>query len=101
MITLPRLRKRNLSKGPVPALDSGGICITSLGRGSIWTIASGPKLFRNWRTGQRLKDGAGVFGPTQRGIRSQPSEQLLGTTEMAMANATATVRAATAPAQSE
>src|ERR1035441_1967309 len=40
MITLPRLRKRNLSKGPVPALDSGGICITSLGRGSIWTIAS-------------------------------------------------------------
>jgi single-strand DNA-binding protein len=33
--------ERNLSKGPAAVLDSGGICITSLGPGSIWTIASG------------------------------------------------------------
>ena len=62
MITLPRLRKRNLSKGPVPVLDSGGICITSLGRGSIWTTASGPRTIpklvgwatpEGWRRGLR------------------------------------------------
>ena len=46
---LPRLRKRKVSKGPAAVLDSGGICITSLGPGSIWTIASGLRLFRNWR----------------------------------------------------
>ncbi len=50
------------------------------------------------RTGQRLKDGAVVFGPTRRRIRSRSSEQLLETTEMAMAIARATVRATTAPA---
>src|SRR5208282_6607175 len=98
MITLLRLRKRNRSKGHVPVLDSGGICITSLGRGSTWTTASGLRLFRNWTAGQRLKDGAVVFGPTRRRIRSQPSEQLLEPTAMAMAIATATVRATTAPA---
>ena len=79
MITLPRLRKRNLSKEPVPVLDSGGICITSLGRGSIWTTASGLRLFRNWTGGQRLKDGAGVFGPTRRGIRSRAERTTAGT----------------------
>src|SRR5229473_3455783 len=98
MITLPRLRKRNLSKGPVPVLDSGGICITSLGRGLIWTIARGLRLFRNWTAGQRLKDGAVVFGATLRRIRSRPSEQLLEPTDIAMAIATATVRATKGPA---
>src|SRR4029077_17511819 len=98
MITLPRLRKRKVSKGPVPVLDSGGLCITSLGGGLIWTIASGLRLFRNWTTGQRLKDGAGVFGPTRRRIRGRPSAQLLEPTAIAMAIATPTVRATTAPA---
>ena len=88
----PRLRKHRRSKGPAPVLDSGGICITSRGRGLIWTSASGLRLFRNWTAGQRLKDGGGVFGPTRRRIRSRPSEQLLEPTEMAMAMTTATAR---------
>jgi hypothetical protein len=54
---LPRLRKRNLSKGPVPVLDSGGICITSLGRGSIWTTASGPRTFPGCSAGRLRRDG--------------------------------------------
>ena len=57
-----------------------------------------PKTIPKLAAGQRLKDGAGVFGPTRRGIRSRPSEQLLETTAMAMAIATATVRATKAPA---
>src|SRR5579864_1470492 len=85
MITLPRLRKRNLSKGPVPVLDSGAIYITSPERGLIWMITSGPKPFRNWRTGQRLRDGNGAYGPTPKVLRSRPEEQLLGTTETATA----------------
>src|SRR5258708_4193954 len=82
---LPRLRKRNLSKEPASVLDSGAICITSPEHGWIWMIARGRKLFRNWRTGQRLRDGGVACGPTRRVLRNCPREQVLGTTEVAMA----------------
>src|SRR5260370_8320819 len=82
---LLRLRKRNLSKEPASVLDAGDICITSPEHGWIWMIARGRKLFRNWRTGQRLRDGGGACGPTRRVLRNCPREQVLGTTEVAMA----------------
>src|SRR3984957_7860577 len=46
-ITLPRLPKRKVSKGPAAFSGSGGICITSPEHGLIWIIASVPKLFRH------------------------------------------------------
>ena len=92
MITLPRLRKRNLSKGPVPVLGSGAICIISLEHGLIWMIARGRRLFRNWRTGQRLRDGGGACDPTQKVPRCRPTEQPSATTEIAKAMTAATAR---------
>jgi hypothetical protein len=43
------------------------------------------KAIPNLRTGQRRKDGSRARGPTRSGVRSQPSEQLLETTGMAIA----------------
>jgi|ERR1022692_119509 hypothetical protein len=80
MITLPRLRKHNLSKGPAAVLDSDAICITSLEHGSIWMIASDLRRFQNWMAGQRLKDGAVVFGPARR-RNSKPAERTTAGTD--------------------
>ena len=60
-------------KGPVPVLDSDGICITSLKSGWIWT-SIGRKLSETgdaatpegWRRRR---------GPKRRGIRSRPGER--------------------------
>src|ERR1700723_737748 len=76
MITLPRLRKRNLSKGPVPVLDSGCIYITSRGCGSTWTTASGRSQFLNWQDGPLPQVGKEAFGPFARVSRSHQNEQL-------------------------
>jgi len=96
MITLLRLRKRNLSKEPVPVLDSGGICITSRGRGSIWTIASGLRLSETGRLGN-AEGWRRAFGPSGGGFEAGRANNCWDNGH-AMANCNGKVASDTGPA---
>src|SRR3979411_3427099 len=87
-----RARRRRPSRGPAHASVSGGICIASPGRGSTWMTASDPTLFRNWPTGQHLKDGYRVSDPTLREIRNHPRKQMAQMVAMALLLAIVTAR---------
>ena len=55
-----QVQKHRRSNGPVPVLDSGGICTTSRAHGLIWMNASGRRVFRNWTAGNAGRMAAGA-----------------------------------------
>jgi hypothetical protein len=67
MITLPRLRKRNLSNGLVPVLDWAAILIIILERGWIWMTASVRRRFPPYLTGRLLRAGDKACGHSKGG----------------------------------
>ena len=67
MITLPRLRKRNLSNGLVPVLEWAAILIIILERGWIWMTASARRRFPPYLTGRLLRAGDKACGHSKGG----------------------------------